>query len=489
MMRLARVARTTAFKLSLLYITVFTGLSGFLLIYISQSTNQLMTNQVVQTVDAEIAGLADEYVRGGVRSVVESIERRSRRPDASLYLLIDFAGNAIAGNISRLPTLVLEEADGDVRRVKYGRLEVGGEVEREALVRTFELRGGYRLLVGRDLGEHQSFSGLLSEALRLWLVVVIVMAGITWLFVSRRVMKRIDGIAATSRTIMHGDLSGRLPVAGNGDEFDRLAINLNDMLERIDLLMQGMKDVTDNIAHDLKTPLTRLRTRVETALREARSESDYRDALSATIEDSDALIRIFDALLRIARVETMAPASGLEAVDLSTLAEEMAELYAPLAEEDGGQLNVYVAENLVVLCNRDLILQALVNLLENALKYGRPQNDALMISIKAEPSGDRIVLSVADNGSGIPSDAADRVKGRFVRLDESRNEPGYGLGLSLVSAVARLHGGDLILQDAQPGLFAGIDLTPVDDAQGNDAENDRHTGSGREKQTEIGHLS
>lgn len=484
MIRLARVARTTAFKLSLLYITVFTCLSGFLLIYISQSTNRLMTSQVVQTVDAEIAGLADEYVRGGVRSVVESIERRSRRPDASLYLLTDFAGNAIAGNISRLPTLVLEEADGDVRRVRYGRLEVGGEVEREALVRTFELRGGYRLLVGRDLGEHQSFSGLLSEALRLWLIVVIVMAGITWLFVSRRVMKRIDGIAATSQTIMHGDLSGRLPVAGNGDEFDRLAVNLNDMLERIDLLMQGMKDVTDNIAHDLKTPLTRLRTRVEIALREASSESDYRDALSATIEDSDALIRIFDALLRIARVETMAPESGLETVDLSVLAEEMAELYAPLVEDDGGQLNVFVAGDLTVLCNRDLILQALVNLLENALKYGRPQDGALVISIKAETSGDRILLSVADNGTGIPLEEADRVKGRFVRLDESRNEPGYGLGLSLVSAVARLHGGDLILQDAGPGLFAGIDLTPVDGVRGNDREDDHHNGSGRETQVE-----
>jgi len=456
--RLARIARTTAFKLSLLYIAVFTGLSGFLLVYISRNTNQLMATQVVQTVDAEISGLADEYVRGGIRSLVESIDRRARRPDASLYLLTDFAGVSIAGNIARLPTIVLDEADGDIRRVRYARVEQGGEVEREALVRTFELRGGYRLLVGRDLGEQQRFSGLLGEALRLWLGAVVVMAIITWLFVSRRVMKRIDGIAATSRTIMHGNLSGRLPVAGNGDEFDRLATNLNEMLDRIELLMQGMKDVSDNIAHDLKTPLNRLRTRVETALREAKSDEEYRAALEATLEDSDTLIRIFDALLRIARVEAMAPESGMDDVDLKVLVEEVAELYAPVVEDDGGRLEVRAGEPVIARCNRDLVAQALVNLIENALKYGRPAEGEPVIFIKADRCEDRILLTVSDNGQGIPAEDVDRVRRRFVRLDASRSAPGYGLGLSLVNAVARLHGGSLVLQDANPGLSAGIDL-------------------------------
>jgi signal transduction histidine kinase len=474
--RLARIVRTTAFKLSVLYIAVFTGLSGFLLYYISQNTNQLMAGQVVQTVDAEISGLADEYVRGGIRALVESVERRARRPDASLYLVTDFTGSAIAGNISRLPTVVLQEADGDVRHVKYARVEPGGEeVEREALVRTFELRGGYRLLVGRDLGEQQRFSGLLAEALRLWLVAVVVMAGITWLFVSRRVMKRIDGIAATSRTIMHGDLSGRLPVAGNGDEFDRLATNLNEMLDRIELLMQGMKDVSDNIAHDLKTPLTRLRTRVETALREAGAEEDYREALEATIEDSDALIRIFDALLRIARIEAMAPDSGMKGVSIKELVEEMAELYAPLVEDEGGQLDVEINGPQTAFCSRDLVAQALVNLIENALKYGRSGDEGPLISIKALPSGDRIVITVTDKGPGIPEANADRVKGRFVRLDESRSEPGYGLGLSLVTAVARLHGGKLVLRDGQPGLSAAIDLKMAS-GQGDESRDDQQGG-------------
>lgn len=467
MNRLTKILRTTAFKLSLIYILVFSGLSGFLLYYISQNTTGLMARQVVQTIDAEINGLSEEYARGGVRSLVESIERRARRPGASLYLLVDFAGNAIVGNISRLPTIVLDEADGDVRRMRYARVESsGGEVTQEALVRTFGLRGGYRLLVGRDLSEQMRFSGLLSQALRLWLISVVVMAGISWFFVSRRVMKRIDDIAASSRTIMSGDLGQRLPIAGNGDEFDRLALNLNVMLERIELLMQGMKDVTDNIAHDLKTPLTRLRTRVEAALREDGDEAALRTTLDMTLEEIDHLLRIFDALLRIARIEAMAPESSMDPLDLKPLLEEMADLYAPLLEDEGGELSLVVGEDLHVTGNRDLLAQMVVNLIENALKYGRPEEGPLKVEIRAERQGDKISLSICDNGRGIPDDEQERVKDRFVRLDESRSEPGTGLGLSLVAAVAHLHASQLQLKNAEPGLCARMELKAVEAGDG-----------------------
>ncbi|WP_428673425.1 HAMP domain-containing protein, partial [Roseibium sp.] len=363
MTRLTRYTRTTAFKLSLLYIAVFTVMSGFLLVYISENTDHLMSEQVVQTVDAELKGLSDVYFRGGVRDLVETIDERSRHPDASLYLLVDFAGNALVGNIARLPTVVLEEADGGLRRVRYTRLGQDTEkVERQAMVRTFELRGGFRLLVGRDLGDQLRFSNLLGNALRLWLIVVILLAAITWFFVNRRVMKRIDEISATSRTIMTGDLTRRLPVAGNDDEFDRLAVNLNTMLERIELLMQSMKDVTDNIAHDLKTPLTRLQSRVETALREAREEEGYRSALEATLDETDNLLRIFNALLRIARIESTAPGSVMEPSDLGKLVAEIAELYEPLVEDEGGRLETDVPDGLMADCNKDLISQVLVNL-------------------------------------------------------------------------------------------------------------------------------
>jgi len=460
--RLTRFTRTTAFKLSLLYIAVFTVMSGFLLVYVSENTDHLMSEQVVQSVDSELKGLADVYVRGGVRDLVETIDRRSRHPDASLYLLTDFAGNALVGNIARLPTTVLEEADGGLRRVRYTRMGQDAEdVERQAMVRTFELRGGFRLLVGRDLGDQLRFSNLLGNALRLWLIVVVLMAAITWLFVSRRVMKRIDEMSATSRTIMQGDLSGRLSIAGTNDEFDRLAVNLNAMLDRIELLMQSMKDVTDNIAHDLKTPLTRLQTRTETALREARGEEGYRAALEATLEESDQLLRVFNALLRIARIESMSPGSVMEATDLHKLVAEVADLYEPLVEDEGGRLVNEVPAGLEADCNRDLISQVLVNLIENALKYGRPVEEDLVIRLTGREQDGRVFLAVVDNGPGIPEKDQDRVKERFVRLEESRSEPGTGLGLSLVKAVARLHGGDLRFKNETPGLSARVDLNPV----------------------------
>jgi len=460
--RLTRITRTTAFKLSLLYIAAFTLLSGFLLVYISQTTNRLMSDQLVQTVDAELKGLSDIYVRGGVRDVVQTIDRRTRYPDASLYLLVDFAGNALAGNIARLPTIVLEEADGGLRRVHYTRLgQDGDDIERQAMVRTFELRGGFRLLVGRDLGDQLRFSSLLGNALRLWLFVVVALGAITWIFVSRRVMKRIDEISATSRTIMTGHLSERLPVAGNDDEFDRLAVSLNTMLDRIELLMRSMKDVTDNIAHDLKTPLTRLQTRVETALREAETGQGYRAALEDTLSETDQLLRIFNALLSIARIESMTPGDVMAAADVKSLVDEIAELYEPLVEDEGGTLDVVAADNLMANCQKDLVSQGLVNLIENALKYGRPDNGKFRIRLTANEDGGRIVLGVEDNGPGIPVSDHDRVQDRFVRLDESRSEPGTGLGLSLVKAVARLHGGELRFTNGDPGLIARFDLDPA----------------------------
>ncbi|MCV0428336.1 MAG: HAMP domain-containing histidine kinase [Roseibium sp.] len=462
MTRLTRFTRTTAFKLSLLYIAVFTVMSGILLVYVAENTDHLMSEQVVQAVDSELKGLSDVYVRGGVRDLVQAIDRRSRHPDASLYLLTDFSGNALVGNIARLPTIVLEEADGGLRRVRYTQLgQESEDIERQAMVRTFELRGGFRLLVGRDLGDQLRFSTLLGNALRLWLVVVVVMAAITWLFVSRRVMKRIDDISATSRMIMNGDLSERLTIAGNDDEFDRLAVNLNTMLDRIELLMQSMKDVTDNIAHDLKTPLTRLQTRIEIALREAKGEAGYRGALEATLDETDHLLRIFNALLRIARIESMAPGSSIKPTDLNKLVAEVAELYEPLVEDEGGKLEVDIPADLKAECNRDLVSQVMVNLIENALKYGRPEEGGILIRLSGKEDDDRVILSVTDNGPGIPEKDMDRVMDRFVRLEESRSEPGTGLGLSLVKAVARLHGGDLRFKNGSPGLCARIDLAPV----------------------------
>jgi signal transduction histidine kinase len=266
----------------------------------------------------------------------------------------------------------------------------------------------------------------------------------------------------TAQTIMAGDLTGRLPVAGTGDEFDRLALHVNAMLERIEALMIGLKEVSDNIAHDLKTPLTRLRNRCEQALRSAKGEPDYRAALEATIAESDELIRTFDALLMIARAESGQARDNMTEFDAAEIARDVGDLYEPLAEEKGLALTVEAAAAAPVRGNRELVSQALANLIDNAIKYAGPNaklnGGAAAIVVRAGSEGDRITLTVADRGPGIPEADRGRVVERFVRLEQSRSEPGSGLGLSLASAVARLHGGELKLEDNHPGLRSTIEL-------------------------------
>jgi signal transduction histidine kinase len=345
----------------------------------------------------------------------------------------------------------------------YRRVDDTDGSEHHALVRVFQLPAGFRLLVGRDLEERERLREIVLAAGRWSLAIVIVLGVAGGLFVTRRVLKRVDAMTDTTRKIMEGDLSGRLPIAGTGDELDRLAGNLNDMLERIEALMHGLKEMSDNIAHDLKTPLTRLRNRCEEALRLAEDESQYRAALESTIEESEALIRTFNALLMIARAESGQARDGMADVDAAEIARGVGELYEPLADEKGIQLRVDAPVAAPVHGNRELISQALANLVDNAIKYGAPDRIDMNgaepeIVIKAAPDGERILLTVADAGHGIPAPDRGRVVERFVRLEQSRSKPGSGLGLSLASAVARLHGGELKLEDNQPGLRTVISL-------------------------------
>ncbi|MCA1241353.1 HAMP domain-containing histidine kinase [Stappia stellulata] len=461
---LAKLFRTTAIKLALIYLAALSLASGAVIVYLSQNTATVLREQIVETVDAEIVGLADRYRIAGIRGLVASVEARSRRPGASLYLVTDFAANQLVGNVEGLDERVLAGESGELQRVSYTPL--GGGDKREALVRVFQLSGGFRLLVGRDLQEQQYFRSLLVEAMRFWLLVLAGLGLVTWIYVSRRVLKRIDAMAATGRRIMSGDLSERLPVEGTGDEFDRLAIGLNTMLERIEALMQGLKDVSDNIAHDLKTPLTRMRNRVEEALRQQDADAPARAALEATIEDCDTLIRTFDALLRIARVEAGSSDAVQETFDAGTLIAEVGELYAPVVEDQGGRLELDAGTGMTLCGNRELLVQALVNLIENALKYAQnPDDGGVRVALEGYRDGDTVVLAVRDFGTGIPDADKERVLHRFVRLEKSRNAPGSGLGLSLVSAVARLHGGRLVLADAHPGLRAELRL-PAGGASG-----------------------
>jgi hypothetical protein len=457
---LGKLLRTTAFRLTLVYLLVFALFAAFLLVYFAFNTRRLVTAQIESTVDAEIGGLAEQYNQGGVRRLVFVVEQRSRRPGSSLYLVTAPNGEGLAGNVGSLEPGILDKP-GWIETA-YHRIEEPALTEHHALARVFLLPAGFRLLVGRDLEERERIFGIVAAAGR-WSVAIVIILGIAGgVFVTRRVLKRVDAMTYTTQTIMAGDLSGRLPVGGSGDELDRLALNLNAMLERIEALMRGLKEVSDNVAHDLKTPLTRLRNRCEEALRSANSEAEFRAVLDATIAESDELIRTFNALLLIARTESGEAREDMTEFDAADVARGVADLYEPVAEEAGLMLRVETDPSPMI-GNRELVGQALANLLDNAIKYaaptGKPANGANHeIAVTSHGNDSTIQLTVGDQGPGIPEADRERVIGRFIRLEQSRSKPGSGLGLSLASAVARLHGGKLKLENNAPGLRATLEL-------------------------------
>lgn len=464
-----KLVRTTAFRLTLAYLFIFGLFAASLLGYFAWNTRRLINDQITTTVDAEMDELSELFARRGLRGIVFAIENRALRPGANLYLITTPAGQSIAGNVASLEPGVM--ATSGWSETAYRRLDDPDSPGHRALVRVSQLSSGFRLLIGHDLEERRRLFGIVANAAK-WSVLIVVVLGLGGgIFVARRVLRRIDAMTGTTQRIMSGDLSGRLPVGRSGDELDRLAENLNAMLERIEALMMGLKEVSDNIAHDLKTPLTRLRNRAEEALATAGNEAEYRMALERTIEESDGLIRTFNALLMIARAESGQARDNMADFDAAEVAEGIHELYEPLAEDNGLTLTV-TALRAPMHGNRELISQALANLVENAIKYGQPPlltqppggdgaaagADLRTILIEARRDGDQVLLSVTDHGPGIPEADRKHAVERFVRLEASRTLPGSGLGLSLASAVATLHGGELRLGDAVPGLRATLVL-------------------------------
>jgi len=451
-----RIVSTTAFKLSAIYLAVFTAFALVFVLSINFAANRLFTQQISDTIASEFAALASSWNDGGVNGLIAAIQDRSNRPGASLYLLADSQGRNRAGNVNEVATEFLAQAVLTPAIVGY----TGNDgVQRSAMVQVVRLQGGMFLLVGRDMSERERFAEITRLALIVAGVLLIGLGIVSWFFVSRRVLRRIDSISETTRRIMAGDLTGRLEVAGTRDEFDRLADSLNAMLERLEGLMRGLKEVSDNIAHDLKTPLSRMRNRLDAALANEDREAG-RDAMAAAIEDADQLIETFNALLTIARIEAGSTDEHADEVDAAAMVRDVVELYEPVAEEAGAAISIDAEGAQPFRGNRELLAQAVANLIDNAIKHGRPADPAVppTIRISVRRAGNDLLIAVADNGSGIPEEERGRVQERFVRLEKSRSTPGTGLGLSLVAALAKLHRGRLELTDAGPGLMATIRL-------------------------------
>jgi len=454
--------RTTAVRLSTLYVLLFGLIAVGLSVYMMRLSVSILSEQTLHTLAEEVTNIETSYQRGGLPLLVRSIDRRSRQPGAFLYLIADEQGRLLAGNVRSIDTNLLTETGFEGQTVLYSRLEEGGEArQHKALVLVINLPNQMKLMVGRDMGDPEAFVEEIRKAFILAFAAMVLGAVLIWFLIGRRALQRIDLITKASKRVMGGDLSGRLPEDGGGDEFDRLTHNLNIMLERIEALNKGIRELSDNIAHDLRTPLTRLRARAEAVLRPQNKQADYHAALEEIIAESEKLITIFDALLMISRLEAGMSVENLAIQNIRPLIEEAVEFYEPVAEEAGINLIMGTIFDAAISLNRELVAQSLFNLIDNALKYASSSQKKTEVSISMQRTEGGVSVIVSDNGDGIPSQERGKVLQRFYRCEKSRNQPGSGIGLSLAAAVMKQHGGKLQLEGNEPTGLRAILTFPL----------------------------
>ena len=442
--------RSQAFRIVLIYVVLFGISATGLIAFTYWNAKRALDAQSDQIIEAEIADLATQYRQLDENGLIQLIINRSGPGAQGLYLLSDADHRVIVGNLDGWPQGA--EGTGDfINFTYYRRLSSGQIEERRARGRTFTLTSGDLLLVAQDVHDRQLMAQLFSTTVP-WTLALMIFLGLAGgALIGRNMLARLDSINRTSKEIIAGDLSRRVPVTTSHDEFDTLAENLNRMLDRIERLMSGVREVTDSVAHDLRTPLTRLRNRLDMSLRHLPPRSEQQGELEAAVEETDRLIATFNALLLIAEADAGVAREAMAPVDIAAVVRDAADLYAPVAEEKGITLAVESERSLLIDGNHSLIAQALVNLVDNALKY---TSDAGRVAIMAGEQTGAVFLSVADTGPGIPETERAHVLERFVRLETSRHSVGTGLGLSLVAAVARLHDARLSLEDNHPGLKA-----------------------------------
>ncbi len=458
-MRLTRILRTTGFRLAALYAGLF-GISVLVLFgVIYWITGEALRQQLAATIEIEVAALVEDHRTGGIPHVADAIDQRLASVPSStiFYLLVDQEGRKIAGNLP-------------IRSQRNGWHQLPAPEERDEhhdddedsdshrlLALGVVLADGSFLLVGKDLHTIVEFEEVIVGAYG-WAFGATVLLGVVGgVVLSLGFLRRVDAINRTSRAIIEGRLAERVPTRGTGDELDRLAINLNEMLDRVQALMESLRHVSNDIAHDLRTPLGRLRQRLEDARLRARRLEDYETAVDRAIADTDAILATFSALLRIAQIESGTRKASFSAVDLSGVFRSIADAYGAVAEDRGQTLTAVVAPGVGVRGDRELLMQMLANLVENAIRH-TPEGSR--IGFVLERGADGPVGIVSDTGPGIPPEARDEVFQRFYRLDRSRSTPGSGLGLSLVAAIAEAHGIAITLADNKPGLEVRLHFPP-----------------------------
>lgn len=447
-------------RLALLYALVFSASMLFLFYFFYLFTASYMTQQMDNTIQAEIQGLTEQYEDEGLAGLTTLIAtrvqlQREQATNDSIYLLTDFIFRPLVGNLDRWPQKVTIFGDW----LEFD-LVINQETNITHRVRAkiFRLPGGYGLLVGRDINQLNETKDRIVQALGWGLAIMLLLASGGGLILSRRTVQKIERINQTAHSIMSGDLSRRVPLSGKNDDFDQVADNLNQMLDRIQSLMEDIRRVSDNIAHDLRTPLARLRLHLEQSRQHEMLNPKSTQYVESCIKEADSLLSTFNALLRIARIEAGQIQVGFNEIDVHALLKDIVEFYEPVAEEKQQRLEASLELDIKFYGDRDLLFQAVANLVENAIKY-TPEHGNLRVSLAQLQ--DEAVITITDSGPGIPAAQRENVFRRFYRLDQSRSSSGSGLGLSMVSAVVSMHNGSIELQDNHPGLKAVLRLPLV----------------------------
>ncbi|AOV16344.1 hypothetical protein BJI67_03995 [Acidihalobacter aeolianus] len=452
--------QTTAFRLSLFYALLYSLITAVTLGVIYWSTTRYITAQVDAALAIERSALLHDYRKGGLSALAITVNKRARNDVSGghFWLLLGGGDHKLAGNFLAWPKGLGRSAgfgyiNLDSRSIPKPQRSDDDDVDVRTLATS--LKPGVTLLIGQALSNEEQLADHTFELVAWGVGVIALLSLLGGVLMGRNVLRRLEAVSETAGEIMAGRLSQRIPVAGRGDEFDELAERLNTMLSRIDQLVCGMREVTDNVAHDLRSPLTRLRNRLDVALLEAREPAEYREVIEGAVADLEGIIQTFNALLSIAQAEAGMRRRDFSPVDLVALTSDLGELYGALAEEAGLVLDIEAVAEARVDGHRDLIAQAVGNLLDNAIKY-TPAGGHVRLTLAREVG--RVKLTVSDSGPGIPSSEYERVMQRFVRLDAARSSPGNGLGLALVKAVAQLHGATVSLGDAGPGLAVTLDF-------------------------------
>lgn len=452
-MKFPRFVHSSAFRLTLLYAVLFGASVITLLIFIYFAAISEMESQIKSNISIQLADLSRKFITQGERETAATIRARldKEKEKLSIYLLLDRKWNVVAGNIDRWPGG--NPATSEWITFPLYRDDIPQDKWPSVMARNSTLPGGYILLVGYKLTSLERAQEVMVRVMAVSSGVILVLAVMGGMFLSHAIRKKLERINTACARVMSGELKERVAVSGSGDEFDNLAENFNAMLNRIEELIDGIKDISSNIAHDLRTPLGRLRGRLEEMARHASESPSLKGNLHIALNDIDNLTQTFNAILRISQAEIGAGKEQFTPVNLSNLIKDVVDLYEPLAEEKMLSLMTEIESDVNIFGDKPLLTQAIANLVDNGVKY-TPAQGTLRLTLKTVNS--RPHLWIVDSGMGIPPEFYGKITEKFFRLEKSRHLPGNGLGLSLASAAFKLHEADMQFEDGNPGLVVHI---------------------------------